>query len=227
MTPRFVELLEQLKATGNDPYSVAVTDFISRWVPLMEQQLALAPSFVQVAEQTVEIADKGIDVSLAQYGFALEWLVANWEYGPQLHAWQNAKYGMSTQEPVRNPAKLPLPQGGYAFVAGLRRDESLVRDPRMQAHFNVRQRPPESTAVKATSCPHCNAVLDMVTGPSGHKPSPGDLTVCLSCASVLQFNDEMVIEAMSEEEIRALPEDAQSRLAKAKYAIAQMKRERS
>lgn len=42
-------------------------------------------------------------------------------------------------------------------------------------------------------CPKCGYTLDAATKVEGTKgaPEPGDLTVCLGCASVLQFGPEL------------------------------------
>lgn len=41
-------------------------------------------------------------------------------------------------------------------------------------------------------CPHCKTKLDGYTSlDEGSRPTSGDVTVCVSCSSVLQFTDGM------------------------------------
>lgn len=61
-------------------------------------------------------------------------------------------------------------------------------------------------------CPHCHHVLTAV----GHMandippmPREGDMTVCIGCGAVLQFNARLRLEAMTAAELSALdPEEA-------------------
>lgn len=47
--------------------------------------------------------------------------------------------------------------------------------------------------VDASPCPVCNAKLDAATCASqaGRSPRPGDITVCLYCATILVFNPDL------------------------------------
>ncbi len=51
-----------------------------------------------------------------------------------------------------------------------------------------------TTRVPASLCPVCGYMLDSVesiTNPDD-KPDPGDFTVCMGCARVLQFDDRLI-----------------------------------
>lgn len=60
------------------------------------------------------------------------------------------------------------------------------------------------------ACPSCSYIHDALTDARGgvEKPSPGDYTVCLNCAALLTFQDDLSIKLMSEEEKQLVnPED--------------------
>jgi hypothetical protein len=42
-----------------------------------------------------------------------------------------------------------------------------------------------------SACPHCGKLLDAVTSEQPEPPEPGDVTVCLGCATVLLFDEGM------------------------------------
>jgi len=54
----------------------------------------------------------------------------------------------------------------------------------------------------ASFCPFCFTVLDAASG-LGHEnyPQPGDFTICIKCAGVLRFREDMSIEPSSLESI--------------------------
>jgi hypothetical protein len=54
----------------------------------------------------------------------------------------------------------------------------------------------------AAFCPSCFKLLNGVTNMEGQeKPKPGDCTVCMGCASVLRFTEDMQLEMSSLMEI--------------------------
>ena len=59
-----------------------------------------------------------------------------------------------------------------------------------------------SGKMPAAFCPSCFKVLDGVTNLEGHDaPKSGDFTICIYCANVLRFTEEMQLELSSIEEI--------------------------
>jgi len=59
--------------------------------------------------------------------------------------------------------------------------------------------------VKAQLCPKCGYLLDACTAVDGTKgPKPGDVTVCIGCAQVLEYLDGLDIAVMDKDE---LPEE--------------------
>ena len=50
-----------------------------------------------------------------------------------------------------------------------------------------------SEEITASPCPSCHKKLDAFTGISGAKPSSGDVTICIYCKQVLQFNDDLTL----------------------------------
>jgi hypothetical protein len=50
-------------------------------------------------------------------------------------------------------------------------------------------------------CPSCRAKLEAVTSlKHNDQPKPGDISVCLYCAAVLQFGNGMTLRAVPKEE---------------------------
>lgn len=47
--------------------------------------------------------------------------------------------------------------------------------------------------VKESPCPNCEKVLDEASDPTGlrPKPEPGDITICIYCAQVCEFDSEL------------------------------------
>lgn len=47
-------------------------------------------------------------------------------------------------------------------------------------------------------CPKCNQLLDAATSTEGdHHPSPGDISVCINCAEVLTFDEDLLLQPAS------------------------------
>lgn len=61
-----------------------------------------------------------------------------------------------------------------------------------------------TTELKQT-CPACGYPMDCATG-IGHQrsPSPGDVTVCISCGDISLFNDDLSLRTPSPGEMMAL-----------------------
>lgn len=53
--------------------------------------------------------------------------------------------------------------------------------------------------IKAATCPTCNTELGAATGisdPSAH-PSPGDVTICFYCCTVLEYTQDLDLEPIN------------------------------
>lgn len=59
-----------------------------------------------------------------------------------------------------------------------------------------------TTRLTETRCPWCEHRLDAATGTDDepHRPEPGDLSVCIMCASILMFDQELIPQKISEDE---------------------------
>lgn len=54
----------------------------------------------------------------------------------------------------------------------------------------------------ASKCPWCEHVLDRALDPTGDAtPKPGDLSVCGACTSILQFDDDLMLVKVSDENL--------------------------
>ena len=66
------------------------------------------------------------------------------------------------------------------------------------------------TRVPECSCPFCGHRLDsaMAADPANPdaKPDPGDVTICISCAQILVFTDDLTLRASMPGEIEMTPE---------------------
>jgi hypothetical protein len=77
--------------------------------------------------------------------------------------------------------------------------------------------------MKPQLCPKCGYTLDASTKLEGDKggPKDGDVTVCIGCASVLEFGPELKLRVIRLED---LPEDVRATLEKVVWAMGQMAR---
>ncbi len=82
----------------------------------------------------------------------------------------------------------------------------------------------KSTRHAPTRCPQCRKILDMATGVSNPeaRPTVGSLSVCAYCFSFLQFGEGLILRALTEAEIGALPDDARIELQRARRIMQQM-----
>jgi hypothetical protein len=57
--------------------------------------------------------------------------------------------------------------------------------------------------MRATECPCCGAIHDAATGLKGEAevPKPGDLSVCISCGAVCEYDQNMERELVPEERL--------------------------
>lgn len=71
-------------------------------------------------------------------------------------------------------------------------------------------------------CPKCGYTFDAATKLEGDKgiPESGDLTVCIGCASMLEFGPDLKLSIV---ELCELPEDVQAKLKKVLRAMSQLK----
>jgi hypothetical protein len=70
-----------------------------------------------------------------------------------------------------------------------------------------------STPIPATRGP-CGVNLNMATGLGGATPSPGDCTICITCDTILLFDDNLLLHRASKEEIETIPDEIKACYAK-------------
>lgn len=76
-------------------------------------------------------------------------------------------------------------------------------------------------------CPSCGYHLDAVTDPLGRaKPRPGDMSVCLNCATPLVFDVPPSLHVMTDEELARLSEEEADDLMLAQRLVRQVGRGR-
>lgn len=86
-----------------------VREFTSRWMELIEAELADGKKLEDVAQETREKAGK--DITFGTYFGAVLTLVGTQEYGEELRRWHNKKWTLDkgTLERVNREGKLILP----------------------------------------------------------------------------------------------------------------------
>jgi hypothetical protein len=64
------------------------------------------------------------------------------------------------------------------------------------------------TRVTESSCPNCGKRLDAaLSTEGGHKPSPGDITICLDCRHLCAFAEDMGLRELTDDEVVAVAGD--------------------
>jgi hypothetical protein len=70
-----------------------------------------------------------------------------------------------------------------------------------------------TTHMPPQACPRCGKMLDANDGEKDHVPQPGSFTVCVVCAALHQFSDEMRLQPVTPEAFAELPTDFQDEIA--------------
>lgn len=83
-----------------------------------------------------------------------------------------------------------------------------------------------SKKLRKRFCPSCNHQLDAVTAISGDdvKPRKGDLTICIECLEILQFDKNIRPVALKGDTLTALPNDVFNDLTKARAMLVKIKK---
>lgn len=68
-------------------------------------------------------------------------------------------------------------------------------------------KPWNSTDIPESRCPFCGYRSEAASAPGDKSPEPGHVAVCISCASVLVFNDDLLLRAMTQGEFADLHPD--------------------
>lgn len=69
-------------------------------------------------------------------------------------------------------------------------------------------------------CPTCGYVLDSATCVEGdHNPKPGDVSVCLKCGEVLQFNESLAVVAADLNSLITLDDQQRNLIGRAQRII--------
>lgn len=78
-----------------------------------------------------------------------------------------------------------------------------------------------------SNCPQCNYFMDASTSIDGDediKPSPGDISLCIKCGAMLDFDDDMKLQFLSQEKFEELDENTRSQIVSARAAIKRIPR---
>lgn len=73
-------------------------------------------------------------------------------------------------------------------------------------------------------CPNCNAQLDDATNLDDEslRPKPGDVSCCIKCAAVLEYQDDMTLRVLSSDELLDLPDDVRLEIVSYSQAVLKM-----
>jgi hypothetical protein len=64
------------------------------------------------------------------------------------------------------------------------------------------------TRVPESSCPNCGKRVDAAMSAEGdHKPSPGDITICMYCRHLCVFAEDMGLRELTDDEVVAVAGD--------------------
>lgn len=70
--------------------------------------------------------------------------------------------------------------------------------------------------VPECACPTCGHAFNDATGfgstAEHEQPEPGDISICIACASFLRFNDDLSLRMMTEPEVGELSDHTRSEL---------------
>jgi len=81
------------------------------------------------------------------------------------------------------------------------------------------------TRLKPNKCPTCGRILDATTSVQGEQtPSPNDISICMYCAALLIFNDDMTLRKCPYHIIETFPPDIILKIAKATVLILMTKK---
>jgi hypothetical protein len=79
------------------------------------------------------------------------------------------------------------------------------------------------TRVPESSCPNCGKRLDAAVSTEGdHKPSPGDITICMNCRHLCVFAKDMGLRELTDDEVVAVAGD--KRVLRAMKALSDLER---
>ena len=75
--------------------------------------------------------------------------------------------------------------------------------------------------VKRDECPACFYQIECATAAGGgeNRPGPGDFSVCLNCAELLRYDDQLNLYIPSEDEMAELDSEAKALIDRARVII--------
>lgn len=83
----------------------------------------------------------------------------------------------------------------------------------------------KTTRVPPSHCHNCQRLLDAATNLGKAIPCKGDLTVCISCAAIHRYNEDLVLYPVTREELDSLDVETRAELWKVRKLILEMHNE--
>lgn len=65
----------------------------------------------------------------------------------------------------------------------------------------------KTTRLEDDNCPNCGHTLSAATSDINATPESGDCSICIECYTFLQFDDNLKLLALTEDEIDELPQE--------------------
>jgi hypothetical protein len=83
-----------------------------------------------------------------------------------------------------------------------------------------------ATAIPDFVCPSCGYRSDRAASTTGKHatPAPGDLSICIGCAEVTEFNPDMTQRTLTPEEFLDLPIEVRRHIIRARAVLAKVKK---
>lgn len=77
------------------------------------------------------------------------------------------------------------------------------------------------------TCPHCGKHIDQAScyADGDQKPSPGDLSVCIGCAEISKYGDDMGLEKFPEILLDTLEEGLRTQILRAVHTVKAVNRQ--
>lgn len=87
-------------------------------------------------------------------------------------------------------------------------------------------KPWSTTDLPENRCPLCGYRVDAASAPGEASPNPGDSAVCMSCASVLVFDESLRLRKMSRDEFTGLHPESRKEISLIQRGIRMLDRRR-
>jgi len=107
---------------------------------------------------------------------------------------------------LRRIRAIPMPDGSYYGVKETSTSEGYRAFQRVGEQLRAHERGESTDHLSPAPCGHCGKVLDGGSSARGQMPKAGDLSLCIYCGNVNQFDADMKLSKLTEEQLDEYPE---------------------